>query len=250
VGTYNQSKQLSHFKMLRKLSVVIISKNEELFISEAINSANFADEVVVVDSGSTDKTCSIAKELGAKVYNQKWLGYGAQKNYAIQKTKNEWVFVLDADERITNELKVEIKETLLSPKFQAYKIARLNNFFGKNIKYCGLYPDYSIRFFKKGSGKFNIVPVHESFQTKKEVGTLVNYMKHNAFNSISEFRKKQLNYANLSCKKPNIFKAFISPIWIFLKIFIFRLGFLEGWRGFLIAVIYSEYTYRKYSERK
>jgi len=75
-------------------------------------------------------------------------------------------------------------------------------------------------------------------------------MKHNAFNSISEFRKKQLNYANLSCKKPNIFKAFISPIWIFLKIFIFRLGFLEGWRGFLIAVIYSEYTYRKYSERK
>jgi len=126
-------------------SVVIITKNEERNISDAINSALFADEVVLVDSGSSDLTCVIAKKLGAKVIHQKWLGFGSQKNYAVSAAKNDWVFVLDADERITTDLRIEILQILQKPEFKAYSVARLNHFFGKKIKYCGLYPDYSIR---------------------------------------------------------------------------------------------------------
>jgi len=110
-----------------KLSIVIITKNEEKFITDAVNSSIFADEVLVLDSESTDKTCNIAKEIGARVEQQAWLGFGAQKNKAVELADNDWVFVLDADERITPELRDEIISTLKNPQFDGYRIARLNN---------------------------------------------------------------------------------------------------------------------------
>ena len=174
-----------------KLSVVIITKNEENFITDAIKSALFADEVIILDSGSIDKTCEIAKELGAKVYQNEWLGFGPQKNRAVELAKNDWVFVLDSDERITKELKDEIVATLKEPQFNGYFIARLNNFFGKNIKNCGLYPDYSIRLFNKNYGKFNDVSVHESVQLTSKAAYLKNHMIHLAYDSIEEFIQKQ-----------------------------------------------------------
>ena len=143
------------------LSVVIISKNEEKFIKDAILSAKFADEVLIVDSGSNDNTCSIAANLGAKVIVEDWLGFGAQKNRAIDLAKNDWVFVLDSDERITPELQFEINNILSNPIFDGYFVARLNRFFGKFIKTCGLYPDYSIRLFNRQKGRFTDVAVHE-----------------------------------------------------------------------------------------
>ena len=158
--------------MANKLSIVIITKNEEKFIADAINSAIFADEVLILDSDSTDKTCNIAKEIGARVEQQDWLGFGAQKNKAVELASNDWVFVLDADERITPELQDEIISTLKNPRFDGYQVARLNNFFGKYIKTCGLYADYSIRLFNRNKGKFNNVAVHESVQMKGSVSTL------------------------------------------------------------------------------
>ena len=152
--------------MSNKISVVIITKNEERYIEEAILSAKFANEVLVVDSGSTDNTCSIAKSLGAKLVHHDWLGFGKQKNKAIELASNDWVFVLDSDERITEELKTEILEVLNNPTHDGYNVARLNYFFGKFIKTCGLYPDYTIRLFNKQKGQFNEVQVHESFQLK------------------------------------------------------------------------------------
>ena len=119
---------------MNKLSVVIITKNEEKFIADTVNSAVFADEVLVLDSDSIDKTSSIAKEIGARVEQQEWLGFGAQKNKAVDLANNDWVFVLDSDERITSELKNEIIAILENPQFDGYQVARLNNFFGKNIK--------------------------------------------------------------------------------------------------------------------
>ena len=235
-----------YFKMSNLLSVVIISKNEENFISEAIDSASFADEVLVVDSGSSDNTCNLALDRHAKVIYQKWLGYGPQKNFAIESAKNNWVFVLDADERITNDLQKEVKEVLLNPDAKAYYVARLNYFFGKAIKSCGLYPDYSIRLFDRRYAKFNDAPVHESVETKHKKFHLKNHMLHFSFHSIKEFETKQKQYAKLSVKKKNMFKAFTSPIWVFFKIFFLRLGFLDGWRGFMIALIYSKYTFWKY----
>ena len=232
--------------MHNQLSVVIISKNEEKFIADAVKSALFADEVLVLDSGSTDSTCAVAQQLGAKVLHQDWLGFGSQKNKAVNLAKNNWVFVLDSDERITAKLQSEILSTLQEPTADGYHTARLNNFFGKDIRYCGLYPDYSIRLFNRQKGKFNDVTVHESVQILGATAKLKNHMLHLAFNTVSEFTDKQRKYAELSQKKKNLIKAFFSPIWTFLKIYIFRLGFVEGWRGFVIAKVYAQYTFWKY----
>ena len=232
--------------MANKLSIVIITKNEEKFIFDALKSAVFADEVVILDSGSEDQTCNIAKKIGARVEQQAWLGFGAQKNKAVELADNDWVFVLDADERITPELRDEIISTLKNPQFDGYRIARLNNFFGKNIRHCGLYPDYSIRLFNRQKGKFNDVPVHESVQIQGNTDKLKNHMLHLAFDTVEEFSNKQKKYAELSQKDKNLIKAFISPIWTFLKIYIIRLGFVEGWRGFIIAKVYAQYTFWKY----
>ena len=232
--------------MANKLSIVIITKNEEKFIFDALKSAVFADEVVILDSGSEDQTCNIAKKIGARVEQQSWLGFGAQKNKAVELADNDWVFVLDADERITPELRDEIISTLKNPQFDGYRIARLNNFFGKYIKTCGLYPDYSIRLFNKNKGKFNDVAVHESVQINGRVLSLKNHMIHLAYENIDEFKVKQKRYASLSHKKRNRLKALISPVWTFFKLYFIKLGFLDGWRGFTIAKLYAQYTFWKY----
>jgi len=232
--------------MHNQLSVVIISKNEEKFIADAVKSALFADEVLILDSGSIDNTCMIAQKLGAKVLHQDWLRFGMQKNKAAELASNDWVFVLDSDERITTELQSEILNTLKNPNADGYYVARLNNFFGKYIRYCGLYPDYSIRLFNRRKGRFNDVPVHESVQMNGSTSKLKNHMLHLAFDTVSEFSNKQRKYAALSQKNKNLVKAFLSPIWTFFKIYFLRLGFLEGWRGFIIAKVYAQYTFWKY----
>jgi len=233
-------------RFMNKLSVVVITKDEEAFIKDAIKSSLFADEVLILDSGSTDKTCEIAENLGAKVYHQKWLGFGAQKNRAIELAENDWVFVLDSDERITKELQLEILKTLEAPLNNGYSIARLNNFWGKNIKTCGLYPDYSIRLFNKNKAKFNDVPVHESVQLQTKVGNLKNHMIHLAYESIDEFIKKQNNYSSIHHKKKSLLKAMFSPYWTFFKLYIIKRGFLDGKDGFVISKLYSQYTFWKY----
>ena len=229
-----------------KLSVVIITKNEEKFIGDAIKSSLFAEEVLILDSGSSDKTCEIASSLGSKVYQQEWLGFGAQKNAAVALAANEWVFVLDSDERITKELQTEILNVLENPSNEGFFVARLNNFWGKNIKTCGLYPDFSLRLFKKGAGKFNEVAVHESVQLTSKPGHLKNHMIHLAYDSIEEFVQKQNRYSSLNHKKRNLFKAIVNPYWTFFKLFIIKKGFLDGWHGFVISKLYAQYTFWKY----
>lgn len=227
-------------------SIVIITKNEEKFIANAIKSSLFADEVLVLDSGSVDSTCEIAKDLGAKVHFHEWLGFGTQKNKAVELAKNDWVFVLDSDERITDELKEEILKILSNPQNDGYFVARLNNFFGKNIKNCGLYPDYSIRLFNKNYGKFNDVSVHESVQLTSKAAHLKNHMIHLAYKSIEEFIQKQNRYSSLNHKKKSLLKAIINPYWTFFKLYILKKGFLDGWHGFVISKLYAQYTFWKY----
>lgn len=231
---------------MQKISVVIITKNEEKHIKNAIQSALFADEILVLDSGSIDKTCDIAKKLGARVEHQEWLGFGCQKNKAVELASNDWVFVLDADEEITEKLRYEIIETLQSPISNGFYVARLNNFFGRDIKTCGLYPDYTIRLFNRSKGFFNELPVHESVQIQGQVSKLKNHMTHIAYESIDEFIEKQNHYSGLSPKKRNILKALISPFWTFFKLYFIRRGFLDGRHGFIIAALYSQYTFWKY----
>jgi glycosyltransferase involved in cell wall biosynthesis len=231
---------------MHKLSVVIITYNEEAYIKEAITSAKFADEVLVLDSFSTDKTCKIAESLGAKVLQQKWLGFGAQKNKAISLAKNNWVFVLDSDERIPFILQEEVTMILKDPLSEAYWVPRLNNFWGRTIKTCGLYPDYTIRLFNKNKALFNEVEVHESVQLKSKAGYLKNAMVHLAYASIDEFISKQNKYSTLHHKKKNMCKAIVNPTWTFFKLYILKKGFLDGWDGYIIAKLYAQYTFWKY----
>jgi len=234
---------------MNRLSVVIITYNSEKYIEDAIKSAVFADEIFVLDSGSSDQTIKIAKNLGVRIEFQPWLGFGKQKQRAVELAKNDWVFVLDSDERITINLQREIINILKNPVYKAYYVPRLNNFWGKKIKYLGLYPDYSIRLFDKKVAKFNQLEVHESIECNYKKGYLKNHLIHLAYESIEEFIAKQNRYSSLGAK-PNKLKAIFSPIWTFFKLYILKLGFIEGWRGYIIAKLYSQYTFWKYIKDK
>ena len=231
---------------MHKLSVVIITKNEEKHIADAVASAAFADEVVVLDSGSEDATCKISKEMGANVYVEGWRGFGAQKNRAVELASHDWVFVLDADERITPELKQELLAVLVSPSAKGYYVPRVNYFWGRAIKSCGLYPDHTIRLFDRREGRFNEVAVHESVQLDGKAGYLKSAMIHLAYESVAQFIEKQNRYSTLHAKGGNHLKAVLNPFWTFFKLYVLKRGFTDGWDGFVISRLYAQYTFWKY----
>ena len=162
--------------------------------------------------------------------------------------KNEWIFVLDSDEVITDELKNEIISTLKEPKFMAYNVARLNFFFGKAIKNMGLYPDYTVRLFNKNFAKFDGRAVHEKVilnDNSQKLGVLKNHFLHYAYESIEQFIAKQNRYSSMGAKR-NLFKALTSPAWTFFKLYVLKGGFKEGFVGYIIARLYAQYTFWKY----
>jgi glycosyltransferase involved in cell wall biosynthesis len=231
---------------MHKLSIIIITKNEERKIGDAVRSAAFADEVLVVDSGSTDQTCEIAIEAGARLEYQAWLGFGLQKQCAVELAAHDWVFILDADERITPSLQTAITKTLENPRFDGYLIARLNRFFGRFVKSCGLYPDYTLRLFDRKKGRFNQAKVHESVIIDGTISKLDHYMIHLAYDSVDEFITKQNAYSQLHSKRPNLLKALTRPLWTFINLYILKRGFMEGLHGYVIARLYAQYTFWKY----
>ncbi|WP_107775430.1 glycosyltransferase family 2 protein [Campylobacter concisus] len=231
------------------LSIVILTFNSQKYLQEVLESTNFADEVIVVDSGSSDGTKQICNGFSnVKFHEQAWLGFGAQKQRGVDLAKNEWVFVLDSDEVITNELKNEIISTLKEPKFMAYNVARLNFFFGKSIKNMGLYPDYTVRLFNKNFAKFDGRAVHEKVilnDGSQKLGSLKNHFLHYAYESIEQFIAKQNRYSSMGAKR-NLFKALTSPAWTFFKLYVLKGGFKEGFTGYVIARLYAQYTFWKY----
>ena len=183
-----------------------------------------------------------------KFHEQAWLGFGAQKQKGVDLAKNEWVFVLDSDEVITDELKNEIISTLKEPKFIAYNVARLNFFFGKAIKNMGLYPDYTVRLFNKNFAKFDGRAVHEKVvlnDGSQRLGALKNHFLHYAYESIEQFIAKQNRYSSMGAKR-NLLKALTSPAWTFFKLYVLKGGFKEGFTGYVIARLYAQYTFWKY----
>ncbi len=228
-----------------KLSVIIITFNSEKIIEDAVKSALFADEILILDSGSNDKTVEIAGNLGARVEYQKWLGFGRQKQKAVELAENDWVFVLDSDERITEALQKEINAVLQKPSFVGYTVPRLNNFFGKFIRHGGFYPDRSVRLFNRQHAKFTEDIVHEKVVVNNKMGHLKQTMIHFAYDTVEEFIAKQNRYSTLGAKR-NRLKAIVSPLWTFVRIYLLKLGFLDGWHGFIIAKLYSQYAFWKY----
>jgi len=229
-----------------KISVVILTFNSQKHLHKVLESAKFADEVLILDSFSTDNTVEIAQQYDVNIYTHQWLGFGKMKQKAVDLAKNRWVFVLDSDEIISNSLRDEILSLPDDSNISAYFVPRLNYFFGKAIRYGGLYPDKTIRLFDKSKAKFSEDEVHERVIVQNgRVGELKGDMIHYAYDDIESFISKQNRYSTLGAKR-NRFKALFSPMWTFIKMYIIKRGFLDGWEGYIIARLYSQYTFWKY----
>ncbi|RUM30716.1 MAG: glycosyltransferase family 2 protein [Aquifex sp.] len=235
------------------LSVLIRTKNEIENIERAINSVkSLAQEIIVVDDGSIDGTVEKAKSLGAKVFTAKTNSTFAEKlNYGINLCRNEWIFVLDADEEVSEELKNSIISELKNPKFKAYEVTRKTYYLGKFLNHSW-YPEWRLRLFKKGTVYFE-GEIHEKPVYKGKIGRLKGDLYHYSFKSLKHQYLKNVNYAYgmaLSLfKKGKRFKFYnliFNPIWSFTKVFFLKLGFLDGSRGFLVAVSAFIYTFLKY----
>jgi len=242
--------------MSTKLSVVIITYNEEKNIKRCLESVkNIADEIVVIDSFSTDNTENICKEYNAIFFKQKWLGYSKQKNFANSLTKNDLVFSIDADEALSPELEKSITEIKNSDnESKAYKISRLTNYCGKWIKHCGWYPDAKLRIWNKNDGAWK-GELHEEvvFYNKPEVINLHGDMFHYSYYSINQHIAQFNSFTEIGAeeafkkgKKSNIFIIITKGVWKFIRDYFFKLGFLDGYYGFVICSLSAQATFAKY----
>jgi glycosyltransferase involved in cell wall biosynthesis len=239
-----------------KVSVYIIAFNEAEKICECISSVLWADEIIVADSFSTDGTSEIAIELGAKVVQIPFNGYGDLRNQAIKHCSFDWILSLDSDERCTIEAYEEIMQVIKNTHHDIYKIPRKNFFMGKWIKYSGWYPNYrQPQLFKNGKMIYSMDSVHESFisLSDKKIGFLKNYFWQLPFKNMEEVIYKANRYSSLGVAKlqekgikGSVFKSFLHALWSFFKHYIFKLGFLDGGPGFVIALGNFEGTFYRY----
>jgi len=239
-----------------KLSLVIITLNEEDNIARCIQSVPFADDIVVLDSGSTDKTLEIAKSLGARTFNQKFKGYASQKNKATQLAENNWVLCLDADEALSPELNQEIQNILFKdqPHFEAYSCPRLAHHLGRWIRHGGWYPDRQIRLYNRTKGCWEGDALHESFKGPK-VGQLKGDIFHWSFKNLSHQVTVNNIYSgrgSLALEQKNksfsVFMLCFKPISKFIECYIIKLGFLDGLAGYIIAVGAAYSMFLKYAK--
>jgi len=234
------------------VSLVIITLNEEKRIRKCIESAPFVEEVLVVDSGSADRTVEIAEQAGARVIHQDWLGYGRQKQYAVEQAVNNWVLSLDADEWLSGELAQSIQDRLVAPELRAYQSPRCNRFMGRWLKYGEGYPDLSLRLFNRKYAGWSSDTVHEKVVVKGEVGTLSGDLLHESQETLQQYLDKQNRYTTLqaeqlyqSGKRSSSVKLLLSPLIRFIKFYIFRRGFLDGVPGLIHILIGCQNSFMK-----
>ncbi|MCX6135794.1 MAG: glycosyltransferase family 2 protein [Ignavibacteriales bacterium] len=242
---------------MSSLSVIVITKNEERNIEECLNSVRWAYEIVLVDGGSTDKTLELARKFTEKVFVKPWEGYGASKNFALEHCRGDWVLWLDADERVTDDLGKEIQAVMdqaVTP-FTVYEIPRKAFFLGKWIRHCGWYPGYVARLFKPGAGRFSDNKVHERFEFSGAVGKLrfdlLHYTDPNLWHYFEKFnRYTSLAADELMGKKAafRISQLVVRPVWVFVRMYVVKLGFLDGIQGFILSVLSSCYVFTKYAK--
>lgn len=235
------------------LSVIIITKNEALNIRECIESVKWADEIIVVDSGSTDDTVAICREFTTHVYSHDWPGFGVQKNRALDYASKDWVLSLDADERVTPELRAEIEQSMRDGKVQGYEIPRLSSFCGRFMRHSGWYPDYVLRLFRRGSARFSDNLVHERLIIESKIERLHSLLLHYAFENLEEVMHKTNQYSTAGAqmqfqrgRKSSLSGAVLRGLWSFVRSYVLRLGFLDGREGFMLSVSNAEGTYYRY----
>jgi len=230
-----------------KLSVAIITKNEEDRLPKTLRAIkDLADEIVVVDSGSIDKTVEVAKKYGAKVFIEDWKGYGPQKQSALQKCSGEWILFLDADEVVDKELKEEIKRVINNPTAEGYRLRRRVIYLGKPLKFIWS-REYLLRLVKRSANPRWEGTIHEKLKVDGKVETLKRgTIYHYTYRNLKEHFLKSVRYAEMSAeerfkkgRKPSAVKFFLSPLWSFFKVYLLKGGIFEGRRGFLIAFSYA-----------
>jgi glycosyltransferase involved in cell wall biosynthesis len=234
-----------------RLSVVVIAFNEEDRIRQCLESASWADELIVVDAESTDKTAAIARELTDHVIVRPWPGFPAQKNFGLDQATGDWILSLDADETVSAPLREQIERIVAGGgAADGYSVARRNIFWGRWVRHGGLYPDWQIRLFRRGRGRFSELAVHESVVVDGAVARLDGYLEHRSYRDVGDFLARADRYTSLAadewlaagrpCRPLTDMVA--RPIGRFLSMYVARAGFLDGWRGFLLATLYAYYV--------
>ncbi len=243
-----------------KISVVVITFNEERNLARCLQSVSgIADEIVVIDSASTDNTVSIARNHNARVVQQVFLGYGQQKNFATAQAAHNWILSLDADEELTEDLKKSLLELKKNgPAHNVYEIPRMTNYCGQWIRHCGWYPDRQTRLYDRTRGKWEEPKVHEYWRATNpndKKGLLKGDLLHYSFSTITEHLKKIEKYSELAAlaavekgKTASLLKIAVSPKWHFISEYFLKLGFLDGFYGYTICRLSAYAAFIKYTK--
>jgi glycosyltransferase involved in cell wall biosynthesis len=237
------------------LSACIITFNEADRIEACLRSVDFCDEIIVVDSHSSDGTRQLAARLGARVIERDWPGYRSQKQFAVDAARHDWVLCLDADERVSDELRGEII-ALRERGFAAaagWSVPRITEYFGRFLRHGNAYPDRLVRLFDRRRGGWSGYEIHENTRVTGRIGRLHGHLEHYSYRSLADHQSRMQRYADLMAqalyaqgKRCGLTRVLINPQWRFVRGYLLRLGFLDGWRGLVFALIESGYVRRKY----
>ena len=237
------------------LSVVLIAQNAAHQLDACLASASFAEEIVLVDSGSTDATRQVAQKHGARVVAKDWLGFGRQKQFAVEQARHDWVLCLDADERVSPELRASVERALAAPVAPVYRMARCNRFLGRWLRHGEGYPDWSPRLFDRHNARWSDDPVHEKVLYAVTPGTLEGDLLHDSAEDLAHYLDKQNRYTTLAAEQlyergrnAGAFELLASPAVRFLKFYVLRLGFLDGIPGLVHIGIGCMNSYLKYAK--
>jgi glycosyltransferase involved in cell wall biosynthesis len=236
-----------------KLTVTVITRNEAANIAAALESASWADEIIVVDSRSTDDTVAIARRYTTRVEVRDWAGYSAQKNYAADLASNDWILSLDADERVTPALAGEIRDLLeRGPSEKGYRISRVTWYLGRWLHSTDWYPDYQLRLYDRRFGRWNGRRVHESFELRGRPGRLRHRLEHYAYRNVSDHVTSIDHYTTLQAeqwaeegRRTSVLEVAIHPPVAFLRNYVLRGGFRDGAAGFMVSALNSCYVFMK-----
>ena len=237
------------------LSAIVITKDSERTIRRCLESLAWAGQIVVVDSGSTDSTLDICRELGAEVHTTSdWPGYGPQKNRALDRATGDWVLSIDSDEWITPKLRAEIERTIgVAGSHPGYAIPRRSSFCGRYMRYSGWWPDYVVRLFRRDAGRFSDDRAHERLVVNGRITKLREPLMHEAINDLHQMLEKMNAYSSASAhmkadagKRAGLVTAILHGAWAFFRTYIVRRGFLDGREGFILAVANAEGSYYRY----
>ncbi len=235
------------------LSVILITLNEADNIRDCLDSVAWADEIIVLDSGSQDNTIELCRQYTDHVYQTDWPGFGPQKNRALDKATRDWVLSIDADERVTEALRIEIQQTITTAQYAAYRLPRRSSYCGHFMQHGGWWPDPVIRLFRRGTGRFNDVLVHERLEINDPIGDLKNPLLHYTFRSLDDVVDTMNRYSSAGAqmlaarsKKTSLRAAIGHGLFTFFRTYILKAGFLDGREGFMLAVSNAEGTYYKH----